>query len=198
MMFSVRVVLSCLGAVSLSSRIWTRELISVRLILLITTKLMTVGWIEMLLMPEIGRDQGLEMNSNKNLDTIRSAMAIPGHHIHVRSDKIQPRCMSSSSSWCCLDLPVIIDAVCVQLAASCQDKIFKANINVYHTVLDSWAWDFLYSYVHFLSTFSWHLWYNSKSSALVCSLCCLSLSWCRSLAYYNISWAVKTTNNKLC
>lgn len=41
----------------------------------------------MLLMPEIGRDQGLEMNSDKNLDTIRSSMAIPGLHIHVRSDK---------------------------------------------------------------------------------------------------------------
>ena len=195
MMLSVRVVLSCLGAVSLSSRIWTQELISVRLILLITTKLMTVGWIEMLLMPEIGRDQGLEMNSNKNLDTIRSAMAIPGQLIHVRSDKIQPRCMSSSWSWCCLDLPVIIDAVCVQLAASCQDKIFKANINVYHTFLDSWAWDFLYSYVHFQH---FHDFYDTTSSALVWSLCCLSLSWCRSLAYYNISWAVKTTNNKLC
>ena len=90
-------------------------------------------WIEMLLMPEIGRDQGLEMNSDKNLDTIRSSVAIPGLHIQWGQTKIQPRCMSSSSSWCCLDLPVIIDAVCVQLAASGQDKTFKANINVYHT-----------------------------------------------------------------
>ena len=151
-------------------------------------------WIEMLLMPEIGRDQGLEMNSDKNLDTIRSSVAIPGLDRQWGQTKMQPRCMSSSSSWCCLDLPVIIDAVCVQLAASGQDKTFKANINFLSYIWDSWPWYSLHSYVHFLhfDDFSW------LQDIMCLSLCCFSLSWCRSLAYYNISWAVKTTNNKLC